>query len=65
MVETGGGEDLDGGNTANITPVVAVRGERNGGVVVGYVFVGKELGSVRKNYIKLGEEFLGNGGRGD
>lgn len=56
--ETGGGEELDGGDTADITPVRAVGGGGECGVVVGERLGGGEPGAVGEGDIVLGEAFF-------
>ena len=62
-VEAGGGEDLDRGEAAEVAPVVAVRGEGDGGVVVANVLGRDEPGPVGENDVVFREAVL-DGGRG-
>lgn len=55
-----GGEEFEGGDTAEVSPMIAVWGPRQASVVVAQVFTDEEAGAVGKNeVVLLGEAFLG------
>ena len=55
-------EDIEGDDAADVAPVVAVGGNRHGGVVVADVFSGEERRPVREDDVVFGEAFLDDGG---
>lgn len=65
MLETGGGKELDGCQTAEVPPMVSIRRESNGCVIVPKNFAGKGFRLVGEDDIVLGETFFGCRGRGN
>lgn len=57
-VEAVGGEDVEGGDAAEVTPVLAIGGGPQGCVVVEDVFSGEEAGAVGEDDVVFGEAFL-------
>lgn len=60
-----GGEELRGGNAAEVAPVGPVAGGAESGVVVGQVLRRRQVGAVGKGDVVGGEALLGGGSRGD
>lgn len=59
------GEDLGGGDAAEIAPVVAIGGGRDCGVVVADVLAEKKVGAVCKDSVVPSEAFFSQRLRGD
>lgn len=64
-MEAGGGEQLGGGDAAEVPPVVAVGSEADGGAAVSEDAGGEGVGAVGEYGVVSGEAVLGGGGRGD
>lgn len=62
---TSEGEDLEGGDAAEVAPVDAIRGGAEVGAIIAEVLAGEELWGVGKGNIIDGEEILSNDNRGD
>ena len=58
-VEARRGEDLHGGEAAEVPPMVAVRGGSHGGPAVAEVFSAQQTRAVGEYEIVFGEAFLG------
>ena len=58
------GEDVDGGDAAEVAPVVTVGGGTQSGIVVEDVLSGEELRPVGQYDVVLGEALLDQGRRG-
>lgn len=59
------GEDLEGGDAAEVAPVGAIGGGNEGVELVAEVLVEEERGPVGEGDVIDGEAFLGGGGGGD
>lgn len=59
------GEEFEGGDAAQVAPVVAVGGGSKGGVIVEDVFAGEEAGPVGEGDVVFGEAVLEEGVGGD
>lgn len=64
-MEAGGGEELDGGDAADVAPVRTVGGRRKACVVVGERFGRRELGAVCEDDVVLCEAFFSEREGGD
>jgi len=64
-VDAVGGEEFEGGDAAEVAPVVTVGGGAEGGVVVEDVFAGEEAGAVGEGEVVFGEAVLEKGVGGD
>ena len=58
-MDAGGGENLEGGDSPEVSPVVSVVSPGHAGVVVADVLSGQELGAVGENDVVLGQAFFG------
>lgn len=56
-------EDLDGGDAAEVSPVVAVRGEGDVGVVIAEMLAGEEARAVGQDDVVFGEALANDRGR--
>lgn len=57
------GEELEGGEAAEIAPVGSVAGGSKGGVMVGEVLAGGEFGAVCEDEVVGGKALIGSYGR--
>ena len=57
-MDTAGGKNFKGRDSAEVSPVVAVVSPGHAGVVVADVFPGQQLRAVGENDIVLGQAFL-------
>lgn len=65
LLEAGGGEDLGGGEAAEVPPVISIRSESDSGVIVSENPAGNGIRPVGEDGVVSGEALLGCGGRGD